>query len=337
MENPMGNRTYQHFSIRDWGQNNFHFVMLKQVGNDVFFDVVPGSLHPSTGEIVPPSCTGNCIEVLTEQEATARIIPYITETNTEYPLTSQQNNTEYRNGIASTTSSSTQFDASLGYFPKQTSSSGSGRTLLTEYTYPEEVPGEPEMDHIIQQNRLASPVMVKTLESGTTPKLLSTKKTVFTEHNGMYLPHKVQTAKMGENLEDRSVFRTYSNGNAVEVAKPADVSTLYVWGYNDQFPVAKIEHDVTYGQLDASLLADINSTTNETQLLTKLQQLRDLAVLDGALITTYTYKPYIGVSTITDARGDRVTFHYDDLNRLKHVKDMDGNLLTENEYNYRNN
>jgi hypothetical protein len=54
------------------------------------------------------------------------------------------------------------------------------------------------------------------------------------------------------------------------------------------------------------------------------------------MITTITYKPLIGVSTITDTKGDKQTYHYDSFNRLQFVKDSSGNILSENEYHYKN-
>ena len=54
------------------------------------------------------------------------------------------------------------------------------------------------------------------------------------------------------------------------------------------------------------------------------------------MITTFIYKTLIGVSSITDPKGDTVYYEYDDLNRLKFIKDAQGNLLSENQYKYKN-
>ena len=54
------------------------------------------------------------------------------------------------------------------------------------------------------------------------------------------------------------------------------------------------------------------------------------------MITTYTYIPLVGVSTITDPKGNKTTYKYDALGRLVQVKDRDNNILTENEYHYKN-
>lgn len=56
----------------------------------------------------------------------------------------------------------------------------------------------------------------------------------------------------------------------------------------------------------------------------------------NAQMTTYTYDPLIGVTSITDAKGDTFTYTYDNFGRLQNVKDKDGNILSENEYHYKN-
>ena len=58
--------------------------------------------------------------------------------------------------------------------------------------------------------------------------------------------------------------------------------------------------------------------------------------LPQALVTTYTYAPLIGVTSITDPNGNTVYYEYDDHHRLKHVKDKDNNILNTNAYSLQN-
>lgn len=52
--------------------------------------------------------------------------------------------------------------------------------------------------------------------------------------------------------------------------------------------------------------------------------------------TSYTYKPLVGYSTVTDPNGITTSYDYDVYNRLKLVKDQDGNILTRYRYHYKN-
>lgn len=51
---------------------------------------------------------------------------------------------------------------------------------------------------------------------------------------------------------------------------------------------------------------------------------------------TYTYDPLIGVTSTTDARGSTQYFQYNGFNRLSIVKDQYGNILSKNNYSYKN-
>ena len=52
------------------------------------------------------------------------------------------------------------------------------------------------------------------------------------------------------------------------------------------------------------------------------------------MISTYTFLPLIGVGTMTDSRGATTHYEYDVANRLKWIKDLDQNLLTDYRYHY---
>ena len=58
--------------------------------------------------------------------------------------------------------------------------------------------------------------------------------------------------------------------------------------------------------------------------------------LPNAMVSTYTHIPLKGVRTVIDPKGDKQTYHYDNFNRLQFVKDSSGNILSENEYHYKN-
>uniref|UniRef100_UPI000552AF22 RHS repeat domain-containing protein n=1 Tax=Aquimarina pacifica TaxID=1296415 RepID=UPI000552AF22 len=117
------------------------------------------------------------------------------------------------------------------------------------------------------------------------------------------------------------------------------------WGYNEQYPIAEIVN-ASYEGISSSAQSLINAAkslsnvdvneTSETALKNKLQELREDAYFDDSQITTYTYDPLLGVTSITDPRGKTVYYEYDDFQRLKTVKDTEGNLLSTNEYNYKN-
>lgn len=138
------------------------------------------------------------------------------------------------------------------------------------------------------------------------------------------------------DYEQMSSF-IYSNGKPVQTLDLHGSPVSYIWGYNHQYPVAKIE-GISYsivsvgGHVSAIQNAIQTAPYNEANVLTALNNLRN--AFPKAMITTYTFEPLNGVKTITDPKGDKITYYYDSFGRLEYVKNKDGNRLTENEYNY---
>nr|WP_199159147.1 hypothetical protein [Pedobacter sp. ASV2] len=56
----------------------------------------------------------------------------------------------------------------------------------------------------------------------------------------------------------------------------------------------------------------------------------------NAQITTYTYKPLVGMTSSTDTKGQTTYYEYDEFQRLKNVKDQNGNVIKKNAYHYKN-
>jgi len=192
------------------------------------------------------------------------------------------------------------------------------------------------------ESRISQPVQKETLYNGNK----SIQRTNFkTWSNNLTLPNFVQTAKNNDGLEDRIVYYDYDNlGNPLEVSKSNGIHIVYIWGYNKEYPIAKIEN-ATYSQVSAlvnisglqsAANADIDHTIGgagfEGKLRTALNVIRTR--MPNAQVSTYTYDPLIGVTSMTDPRGYTVYYDYDDFNRLKQVKDAEGNILNQNDYNY---
>lgn len=231
---------------------------------------------------------------------------------------------------------------------KITTTDSKGQQIVTHMYYPSDLLSEPFMSALVLQNRKATPVKVETFKNS---EKLSEQKTVFANDlstGNLLLPKSVYEAKfpnsfpllpspVNSQLEKKVTYTYDTSGNLVQYQPENGAVTSIIWGYNNTQPIAKIEN-MSLAQL-GSLVTNLQNTSNtqsELQLQIALNSLRYNSLLNNAMITTYTYKPLIGVSTITDSKGDKITYEYDALNRLKWVKDKDGNILSENQYHYKN-
>ncbi|KMQ59302.1 hypothetical protein ACM46_19420 [Chryseobacterium angstadtii] len=160
------------------------------------------------------------------------------------------------------------------------------------------------------------------------------------------------TSILSYNLQNPTVATTEvtydiydSKGNLQQYTGKNGVSTTIIWGYNQTQPIAKIEgaklSDISQSLIDAIVTASVNdaqqgTNTSEQSLIDALNTFRNNTALSSYQISTYTYDPLIGVKSITPPSGIREVYIYDTANRLEKVVDVNGKILKEYKYNYKN-
>ncbi|CAM4120033.1 YD repeat-containing protein [Pedobacter westerhofensis] len=55
-----------------------------------------------------------------------------------------------------------------------------------------------------------------------------------------------------------------------------------------------------------------------------------------AIMKTFTHNPLVGISSVTDEKGKATYYEYDGLQRLKRIKDQNGNILKSSNYHFKN-
>ena len=223
----------------------------------------------------------------------------------------------------------TGYDETAGslYRPiTKTVTDSKGEVYETTYTYPA------TGSALETKNNLVEVVKTETVKDpeATTPIPISSRENVYTPFASAVLPTTIKTQKGATGLEDRVEFDFYADGNLKSAKKTDGVTEIYVWGYKKMYPAAKIAN-TTFTAVENKLGAgfDLGAGGLTTS------QANDLRSIPGALVTTYTYDPMVGVTSMTDPSGYAVYYEYDDFNRLKAVKDQAGQLVTDYEYRYK--
>ena len=212
---------------------------------------------------------------------------------------------------------------------------------------------------MIDANMVGIPLETATIKNG---KAISKVETVYptslptTQTGNLLLPLSVHSTRantisvsvppVGEVKDTEVTYDKYDDkGNILQYTLKGLQPTVIIWGYNQTQPIAKIEgakyEDIKTVQvlLDAITASDTDATqdtaSSEKSLLTALDSLRINSSFSNYIITTYTYDPLIGVTSITPPSGVREIYKYDSANRLQSVVDVNGKILKEYQYNYK--
>ena len=212
--------------------------------------------------------------------------------------------------------------------------------VLTDYKYPQDMTFSDSQEEagrtgLINNNILSAQLLTEKTASG---KTWFTKTKYLLTPESQLIPRAVSISE-GPGLNQlrmkQRVDRFDMMGNPVQITDN-EKTTVYLWGYGGHQLIAEIKN-ATYAQISAQLG---QSTINRmlTGLFPSVSDLLSLnnlrAQLTGALVTTLEYKPSVGISRITDPRGESTTFEYDHAGRLSKVLDHENNILEEYQYNY---
>lgn len=290
----------------------------------VFFDFSYSTAMEGSGSnAVPPSSCENCMSSMSYSSPST--LRTYAKGNVGAVLT--KSSIDYYDGRSSVQATDYIYDSDNNYLLRETKTLNSaGDTLTSKFSYPEDFASQPYLTMVFE-NRLTTVIQTESLKDTTT---INKQKRTYIDLGNAILPDKIQTAKGTATLEDRLVFERYENDNLVQAKQVNGSSTAYIWGYNKQYPIAKIDN-ATYADIENLFgngfeIVDGLSTAQETQLRS----------LPDAMITTYSYYPMIGVKSITDPNGQTITYHYDEFNRLEFIKDINKKILSQNQYNYKN-
>jgi YD repeat-containing protein len=190
------------------------------------------------------------------------------------------------------------------------------------------------IDTMVARNIISPVLQQQQFKAGVLQNLALTNYKNWTAT--LVLPENIQVKKTGNPLETRIRLNAYDNlGNLVEQQKDNDIVQSYIYGYNKNYPVAQI---IGAGYSTIALLVNQtvldNPLSTDAQIRTELNNLRTGLAATSALVTTYTFKPLVGITSQTDPNNRTTYYEYDAFNRLVLIRDKDNNILKKICYNY---
>lgn len=202
------------------------------------------------------------------------------------------------------------------------------------YADDSQMQSEPFVNDLKNKNIIGKPLLTENYKGSE--KLFSNKVEFKNWGNNILSPEILKASKGANPFEYTSKVTLVDNltGNPLEIKQEGGVSVCFIWGYNNNQIIAKIEN-CSYSTIPSNLITDVQTKSNsgsESTLLSALDDLRNHSSLANSFVTTYTYIPLVGISSQTSPTGDKITFHYDDYKNLQFVKDAQDNILTEKEY-----
>jgi hypothetical protein len=221
----------------------------------------------------------------------------------------------------------------------QTSSDPNSGSYSTLYSYPQDaaMASEPFRDDLIAKNMIASPLKKEAYKNAKKSSEQTTKYGLYADinaNNTLLLPQFIYNAKGEQNPEKRITYDYDNQGNIKEYKLEAGPTTVILWGYNRTQPIAKIGN-ATYAQVASALGTTVVELQKfDESRLTAINGLR--GSMPDAQVTTLTYTTLKGISTVTDPKGDMMYYNYDVAGKLINVRDKNNNILSENQYHYKN-
>jgi hypothetical protein len=224
------------------------------------------------------------------------------------------------------------------------------KKTISSYTYPNSYTGgntPPVIEKMKNDSHhIISPVIGSYLylKEGSTETFVSGTKTSYKEFtvdgNILIMPEKqISIDKSNTGTTELTILSYTTNGKAKEVMGKDGVTTSYLWGYNDRYPVVKV-YNATINQVEATLntteLTNIkNGSYDRAAMISTLNKIRTGLSGNYAMVSSYTYNYLGGMTSMTDPLGNTTYYEYDEFNRLIQVKDADGNIISQNKYKYK--
>ena len=231
-----------------------------------------------------------------------------------------------------------------------------GVVEVNKYLYPFECATQSNVYKNMVVNNMLSPIIE--LCTSKNNEIINSVLTTYKESSSNFVPDKIYslvtstplssfTAFNGTtkdshyNAAPKVIYNSYdAYGNPTQITTEDGIVTSYLWAYNKEYLVAKIESSsstsisVSVDDISLSKSDNLADIRNDVVYLQSL--LSTYISDDNYQVTLYTYKPLVGMTSSTAPNGVTTYYEYDDFGRLKNVRNDDGKITSRSFYHYYN-
>ena len=178
------------------------------------------------------------------------------------------------------------------------------------------------------------------------------------ENSDLIAPAAHDSASLGLTSDYRkrlTISYDGANGNLSSFQKEEDITSAYIWGYNNTLPAVRVDNSSVsvlsiavsdavsaipgnYNDLEDLLEAvgDMSQSSQRDTWQLFSNSLRNQSSFSNSQVYNYTYDPLVGMTSATDPRGFTTYYEYDDFGRLQWIIDSQENIVKKYEYEYNN-
>ncbi|SUJ02365.1 Uncharacterised protein [Sphingobacterium spiritivorum] len=216
-----------------------------------------------------------------------------------------------------------------------------GTSYSEENTYTSDVEGTGNsiVSNMIQRNMLNSIIEKKTVFSSN---FILDKYNYVNPYPHFFVLGNVESRNLKNNIYESilSVNKYSENANVMSYKRNDGIYTIYLYSYRGSYPIFEIKNadlnTVVSVMGGNEILKDLeNKIPSDQELKSISDLLRNDFRLSNSQITSYTYKPLVGMTSKTDAKGQTEYYQYDGFQRLQHVLDQFQQLRQSYHYHYR--
>lgn len=216
------------------------------------------------------------------------------------------------------------------------------------YLYDQQLFRYKKVNNTVKLNKAYSMASVKPIKFKTTSDATDFRFVVDSVYgyldvstNPIQYVYKDTTVYRAEGRVTSEVLEFNTSGDPVEIRRNEGPSTVYIWGYGGQYILAEVKN-ATYAEVEKVLtkpvINELNSlTVSDATISAAITKLRTDGRLSKTMVSSYTYKPLIGMTSKTDPSGVSEYYEYDGLQRLRAILDQAKNVTNSIHYHYRPN